>query len=339
MVFGMSDSSSSRFRQFFILNFSFLIILSGCSPSYKTDVDAMVLQPAVEFNADSAYSQIANQVNFGPRIPGTDTHTLCGNYLVETLNRYGAQVMEQRDSVTVAAGRRIPMRNIIGSFSPEKKKRILLVAHWDSRPTSDQDPEHFNEPIDGAHDGASGVGVLLEVARLLAKTSPEIGVDILLFDTEDQGRGWEEGDTPDSEFFYCMGARYWAKQPHVAGYKADYAIMVDMVAAKDAAFTLEGESMKYAEKQTRHVWTIAHKLGYENNFRFNLTRNVLHDHFYIGSQAGIPCVAIMQHDNTTHTGYGAYWHTQADNLSSIDRNTLKAVGQTIVQVIFNDRAN
>ena len=159
MVFRMSDSSSSRFRQFLILNFSFLIGFSGCSPNYKADVDAMVLQPAAEFNADSAYSQIANQVNFGPRIPGTDTHTQCGNYLVETLNRYGAQVMEQLDSVTVAAGKRIPMRNIIGSFSPEKKKRILLVAHWDSRPTSDQDPEHFNEPIDGAHDGASGVGV------------------------------------------------------------------------------------------------------------------------------------------------------------------------------------
>jgi glutaminyl-peptide cyclotransferase len=121
MVFGMSDSSSSRFRQFLILNFSFVIGLSSCSPSYKADVDAMVLQPAVEFNADSAYFQIANQVNFGPRIPGTDTHTQCGNYLVETLNRYGAQVMEQRDSVTVAAASAYQCATLSGHFLQKRK--------------------------------------------------------------------------------------------------------------------------------------------------------------------------------------------------------------------------
>jgi len=319
----------------YFLGFLILFSVLGCTPSHKELVDSIVLHPAPEFQADSAYTHIATQVGFGPRIPGLESHRRCGDFLSAKLKQYGAVVMEQHDSATVANGKRLPLRNIIGSFSPEKKERILLVTHWDSRPTSDEDPEHFNTPIDGAHDGASGVAVLLEIARLVGMQEPAVGVDIILFDTEDQGRGWEDGDTPDSEFFYCMGARHWAAHPHVSGYSARFGVMVDMVAATDAVFTLEAVSMEHAAEEMRHIWATAHRLGFEDRFRFNLTRKMVHDHFYISTMAGIPTVAIVHHDNTAHSGFGSYWHTQHDNLSTVDRAPLQAVGQTLTQVIYN----
>lgn len=313
-----------------------LLILKSCAPAYQEDVDSMVLQPAPVFNADSAYANIAAQVGFGPRIPGTETHTRCGDFLVSELTRHGAQVAEQLDSATVAGGLRLPIRNIIASFFPEKETRILLVAHWDSRPMADMDTVRKSEPIDGAHDGASGVGVLLEVARILGQQQPNVGVDIILFDTEDQGRSWKEGDTPDSEFFFCMGSRHWATHPHEENYTARYAILLDMVAAEGAQFTLEQNSMKYAEPHTRNAWTIAHKLGYGDLFRFNLTRSVQHDHYFLSTEAKIPTLAIMHHDNSTYSGYAKYWHTHHDNLTSVDAETLKAVGQTVIQTLFNE---
>jgi hypothetical protein len=322
--------------QLLIVNCSLLIGFSACSPSYKAEVDAIVLKPAPTFQADSAYAHLATQVGFGPRIPGTETHARCGDFLVSKLRQYGATVTEQHDSVTVFESKRLPMRNIIGSFFPEKKDRILLVAHWDSRHVSDEDKEHYNEPISGAHDGASGVAVLLEVARLLGKQQPNVGVDIILFDTEDQGRTWQQGDPKDPEFFFCMGARHWVKQPHVAGYTARYGILLDMVAAKDAVFTLEQISMHHAAPQMRNAWAIAHRLGHEEQFPFNLTRQILHDHYYINNEAGIPTFSIVQHDNTTRSGYGAYWHTHNDNLGTIDRGTMQAVGEVVVQVLYNE---
>lgn len=324
-----------RIAHYFPFSIFLFFSLTGCIQSYKAEVDAIVLKPAPVFQSDSAYAHIATQVGFGPRIPGLESHRRCGDFLASKLKQYGAVVVEQHDSATVAKGKRLPLRNIIGSFSPEKKDRILLFSHWDTRPTSDLDPEHYNTPIDGAHDGASGVAVLLEIARLVGMQQPTIGVDIILFDTEDQGRGWEDGDTPNSEFFYCMGARHWATHPHVSGYSAQYAVMVDMVGAKDAVFTLEAESMAYAATEMRNIWATAHRLGFEDRFRFNLTRRVLHDHYYISTMTSIPTVAILHHDNSAHSGFGSYWHTQKDNLTTIDLAPLQAVGQTLIQVLFN----
>jgi hypothetical protein len=314
----------------------FLLLTIGCSPSHKELVDSIVLQAAPEFQADSAYAHIAAQVAFGPRIPGTDTHAQCADFLVAKLSAYGAEVVEQHDSATVAGGRRLPIRNIIGSFNAERGERLLLVAHYDSRHITDQDADHHDEPLIGAHDGASGVAVLLEVARLVGQTAPEIGVDIIFFDVEDQGRPWEEGDTYDSEFFFCMGSRHWARNPHIEGYKARYGILVDMVAAKDAVFTLEQVSMQHAPEQMRYVWAVAHRLGHRKYFRFNLTRGVLHDHFFINTLTDIPCLSIIDHDNSSATGFGRYWHTRQDDITTIDRTTLKAVGQTLVQVVYNE---
>lgn len=314
-----------------------LFLITGCAPAHQELVDSIVLQPAPEFQADSAYAHIAAQVAFGPRIPGTETHAHCGDYLVGRLRSYGAEVIEQRDSATVANGVRLPIRNIIASFAPEKKERILLFSHWDSRATADNDPQHPHDPFDSANDGASGVGVLLEVARLIGQSAPFVGVDIILFDTEDQGRLWEEGDSLTSEFFFCMGARHWAAHPHLEGYSPRYGIMLDMVGATDASFTLEPHSMQSAGPQMRNLWAIAHRLGFETHFPFNLTRGVEHDHYFITRDAGIPTLAIMQHDIASRSTFAPYWHTHGDNLTIIDRSTLKAVGQTVVQTLFNEQ--
>lgn len=316
--------------------FIILLCVLGCAPSHKELVDSIVLRPAPEFKADSAYAHIATQVGFGPRIPGTETHARCGDFLSKTLSSYGADVTEQLDSATIGDSLRLPIRNIIASFSSEKKDRILLAAHWDSRPVADMDLHRPNEPIEGAHDGASGVGVLLEIARLIGQQQPNVGVDIILFDTEDQGKVWEDGDDYGTEFFFCMGSRLWAARPHVSDYKARYGIMLDMVAATDARFTLEEYSMQHAGPQMRNVWAMAHKLGHGHFFPFNLTRAVQHDHRYLSEDAGIPTLAIMHHDIGSRHTFGSYWHTHNDNLASVDRNTLKAVGQTVVQTIFNE---
>lgn len=337
MVVGSISATLNERATIFHFPFSiFLFLTAGCTPAHQDVVDSIVLQPAPEFNADSAYAHIAAKVAFGPRIPGTETHARCGDYLVGRLRSYGAEVIEQRDSATVANGLRLPIRNIIASFSPEKEERLLLFAHWDSRPTADNDPAHPDTPFESANDGASGVGVLLELARLLGQQQPEVGVDIILFDTEDQGRLWEEGDSLTSEFFFCMGSRFWAAHPHAEGYAPRYGIMLDMVGATDTRFTLEQYSMEHAADPMRNLWAIAHRLGYERHFPFNLTRGVQHDHYFITRDAGIPTLAIMHHDIASRSTFAPYWHTHGDNLTIIDRSTLKAVGQTVTQSVFNE---
>ena len=211
----------------------------------------------------------------------------------------------------------------------------MLCAHWDTRPFADQDSLRSNEPIDGANDGGSGVGVLLEIARLLKSTPPNIGVDIILFDTEDQGR--PEYDTrPGEEHTYCLGSRYWGNNPHEDGYAPAYGILLDMVGAKNATFAMEGVSMMNAGVQTQKVWDTANQLGYGKHFIYKKTRPITDDHTYINLLTDIPTMDIIQYESTTTTNFGEFWHTHLDSLPIIDKSTLKAVGQTVVQVIYNE---
>jgi len=165
-----------------------------------------------DFNPDSAYSFIEKQVSFGPRIPNTPQHAACGDYLVAKLNDFGAQVMEQKTTVTHYNGQKIPIRNIIGIYQPQKTKRVALFAHWDTRPFADQenDPTRQRQPILGADDGASGVGVLLEIARQLNLKSPNIGIDIIFFDLEDWGPAEFEKIRPPA-IGGVWGHSNWAK--------------------------------------------------------------------------------------------------------------------------------
>lgn len=292
---------------------------------------------APDFNADSAYAYVANQVAFGPRVPNTPAHKACGDYMASELRRFGAKVFEQEATLTAYDGTRLQARNIIGSFDPDNSKRILLFAHWDSRPYADHDPDKANHktPIDGADDGGSGVGALLEIARQVGQKNPGKGIDIIFFDAEDYGTPEFVNDyTPDS---WCLGTQFWAKNPHVPNYTAEYGILLDMVGGKNATFFKEMQSVRSAAPIVEMVWNTARDLGYGKYF-INANGNpIIDDHQYVISGRNIPCIDIINHDPNSTKGFPEYWHTINDNMSNIDRGTLKAVGQTVLEVIYNNK--
>ncbi len=305
------------------------------SSSAKVESQPVKQQNVPAFDADSAWVFVENQVKFGPRVPNSEAHVACGNYLASELKRFGAQVYEQEATLTAYNGTQLKAKNIIGSYNPENSKRVLLFAHWDSRPYADhdKDPANHKKPIDGADDGASGVGVLLEMARQFSIKSPAIGIDIIFFDAEDYG-------TPEfvkeyKENTWCLGAQFWAKNPHVKGYKADFGILLDMVGAKNASFFKEATSMRYAPQVVEEVWSTARDLGYGKFFINAEGGAITDDHQYVILGRNIPCIDIIYTDPESDNGFGPHWHTQNDTMDNIDRETLKAVGQTVLQVVYN----
>lgn len=316
----------------------------SCANSKKASTDettaaeAAVQVPA--FDADSAYLYVKQQVDFGPRTPGSEGHDRCGDYLASKLEAFGAKVYNQRVDLTGYDGRTLKARNIIGAYNPDSKRRVMLCAHWDTRPWADNDPDKANhhKPILGANDGASGVGVLLEVARQLQRQAPTIGIDIILFDMEDYGTPqFAETMTDDSDT-WCLGSQYWSRSPHVQGYNARFGILLDMVGAKGSTFLKEGTSMQYAEPVVKKVWRAAKKLGLENYFVDEHGGYVNDDHLPVNEIARIPCIDIINCDlNGKLSSFGDFWHTLDDNMDVIDRNTLQAVGQTVLQVIYNEK--
>lgn len=305
------------------------------SSSAKVESQPVKQQDVPAFDADSAWVFVENQVKFGPRVPNSEAHVACGNYLASELKRFGAQVYEQEATLTAYNGTQLKAKNIIGSYNPENSKRVLLFAHWDSRPYADhdKDPANHKKPIDGADDGASGVGVLLEMVRQFSIKSPAIGIDIIFFDAEDYG-------TPEfvkeyKENTWCLGAQFWAKNPHVKGYKADFGILLDMVGAKNASFFKEATSMRYAPQIVEEVWSTARDLGYGKFFINAEGGAITDDHQYVILGRNIPCIDIIYTDPESDNGFGPHWHTQNDTMDNIDRETLKAVGQTVLQVVYN----
>lgn len=300
--------------------------------------DKEIIQ-APAFNADSAYSYIRAQADFGPRVPNTQAHRDCGDYLAAQLEQFGAKVYNQYADLIAYDGTLLKARNIIGAYKPESKKRVMLCSHWDSRPYADNDPDPKNHhtPILGVNDGASGVGVLLEVARQIQQANPTLGVDIIFFDAEDYGipefyEGRYKQDT------WCLGSQYWARTPHVQGYNARYGILLDMVGGKDATFYYEGYTSRTARSEMKKIWKKADELGYGRYFVKADGGEVTDDHVYVHSLARIPCVDIINYDaENPQSSFGSFWHTVKDDMDVIDRNTLKAVGQTVMDVIYNEK--
>lgn len=315
---------------FFVLGLLFFISCKNNAQKPEITTPEKVVESIIapDFNADSAYAFVEKQISFGPRVPGTAQHKACKEWLVNKLSSYNQNTIVQEATVKVYNGKSVPMYNIIVSFNPEAKKRFLLAAHWDTRPYADQDVERIKEPILGANDGASGVGVLIEIARQLGLNVPEQGIDIILFDVEDYGEpDFEDYNKQDT---YCLGSQYWSKTPHVKGYSAQAGILLDMVGAANAVFTLEGTSMNYAPKLMRDVWTAAIQLGHSKYFSFERTSPILDDHYYVNEILQIPMVDIIHHERATEHGFPSHWHKHADNMDVIDKNTLKAVGETVL---------
>lgn len=290
------------------------------------------------FNADSAYFFVKKQVDFGPRVPDTKAHKQTGDYLVGTLEKFGAKVTSQEFESTTFDAHKIHLRNIIGSFSPEKKKRVILASHWDTRPFADKDDQYPNAPFDGANDGASGVGILLEIARIIhTENDPDVGLDIILFDGEDWGEkeGFRTPPPAGLDSWWCLGSQYWAKNKHIPGYSAYYGILLDMAGGKNAQFYREELSLTYAPKIVEKVWDAAERLGYSHIFVKKNEGQLIDDHKYVNEIAKIPMIDIVNYDPATGS-FGDFHHTTLDNMDIISEETLKAVGTTLLYVIYSE---
>lgn len=285
------------------------------------------------FNSDSAYFFTEKQVNFGPRIPNSDAHKKCADWLKNKLSEYGLKTSIQEGQVTAFNKAKLDIKNIIGKYNPTHKNRVLLFAHWDTRPFADRDIENKNTPIDGANDGASGVGVLLEIARQLSINKPDIGVDIIFFDAEDYGAPY--GSMTNMEDSWCLGTQFWAKNLNPNDIKPKYGILLDMVGAKEAQFPLEGTSRNYAPELLNEVWTIAAKLGYSNYFLNRATSATTDDHLYVNTIAKIPAIDIV-HYEPDRSDYFVHHHKHSDTMDKIDKKTLQAVGEVVIYKIYKD---
>lgn len=338
----LSVGMRTSFKISSLVLFSLLLFISGCKTdagqsksNAKPAKSAEIKFPVLDFNPDSAYYYIEKQVNFGPRVPNTEGHKKCAKWLADQFRSYNISVKEQDFVAEAWNGTALQSKNIIAKYRPERNKRILLCAHWDTRPYSDSDmadPENFDTPIDGANDAGSGVGVLLEVARQLSLVNYPIGVDFVLFDSEDYGQP-DQADGEQKTDTWCLGSQYWSKSVVNDPKKPVYGILLDMVGAKDAIFTKEGTSMRAAPQLVHQVWSIARKAGYAKYFSTEQTKAILDDHYYVNTLARIPTIDIIQFDHDTEHNFGHYWHTQNDNMDIIDKETLEAVGQTIFEVI------
>lgn len=296
------------------------------------------------FNADSAYAFTKAQCDFGPRDMNSRGHDLCGEWIVSKFKEYGCKVTTQTATLAGYDGTKLRSRNIMASINPEATTRILLCAHWDSRPWADNDPDSANwrKPILAANDAASGVAVMLELARIIGKSKDEkafnkqLGIDFVCFDAEDWGTP-QWADVADNADSWALGAQYWSKNlPQ--GYEARYGILLDMVGGVGAKFYREGMSMQYAPEIVKKVWRAAREVGFGSYFPKEDGGVITDDHVPVNQFAKIPTIDIIPYyADCQQSSFGPTWHTLADNMENIDKNTLKAVGQTLVQVIYKEK--
>ncbi len=310
----------------------------------ETEEVAKVNPVGPSFNADSAYAFTKAQCDFGPRDMNTRGHDLCGEWIVSKFKEYGCKVTTQTATLAGYDGTKLRSRNIMASINPEATTRILLCAHWDSRPWADNDPDSANwrKPILAANDAASGVAVMLELARIIGKSKDEkafnkqLGIDFVCFDAEDWGTP-QWADVADNADSWALGAQYWSKNlPQ--GYEARYGILLDMVGGVGAKFYREGMSMQYAPEIVKKVWRAAREVGFGSYFPKEDGGVITDDHVPVNQFAKIPTIDIIPYyADCQQSSFGPTWHTLADNMENIDKNTLKAVGQTLVQVIYKEK--
>ena len=319
--------------------------------STETGTNTPATKPAVTvsvptFNPDSAYFFVKKQVDFGPRVPGTPAHKKCAAWLVAEFTRMGMTVIEQKFTAQTYFGPRDAV-NIIAQYKPELSKRVLVSAHWDSRHVGDKDTKNQDKPILGADDGASGVGVLLELARMLQANPVDLGVDFICFDAEDLGddRDPQAGGSMMNQAnnnaraqTWCLGSQHWARNLHKPGYTAQYGILLDMVGARGALFPREGYSATNAPRIQDQIWSIAAELGYGATFPNQEGGFVTDDHVFIIRDARIPTVDIISIPNPPPHSFGSYHHTHNDNMSIIDRGTMQKVGHVVSTVLYRTGA-
>lgn len=298
------------------------------SPPKKIDPNA---KPVPKFDMDSAYAYVARQVAFGPRVMNTPAHDATGEWLVQQLETFGAAVERQNFTAKAYDGTQLKSMNIIGRYKPELTDRILLAAHWDTRHVADSPLETDpNAVVNGADDGASGVGVLLEIARQLGLSTPEIGIDIVFFDAEDYGAA--SGNTES----WGLGSQYYAR--NLGAPKPRYGILLDMVGGRNAEFAFEQYSMQFAPQVVSKVWKLAAQMGFGTYFPQRAGGRITDDHYFVNTIAKVPMIDIINHRQDTRTSFVEHWHTGDDNMDKIDKRTLRAVGQVLVALVYREAA-
>ena len=333
---------------------SYLLFSCGLRKQTTTDTETQTAI-GLTFNADSALLFCQQQCDFGPRTMNSQAHDLCEQWIIRKFQGYGMTVIPQKCELKGYDGTTLHSTNIIASYRPELTDRILLCAHWDCRPWADNDPDEANwhKPVLAANDAASGVAVMLEIARLISSNDAAkstatadsslctlhstLGIDFICFDAEDYGfPQWETIDDPGNT--WALGAQYWAANPHVSGYKARYGILLDMVGGQGAQFYQEIMSKYYAKHIVDKVWRAASVVGYGSSFPTVEGAQITDDHIPVNTVANIPCIDIIPYyPNCEQSSFGPTWHTVNDDMAHLDKNTLLAVGQTIIQVLFSEK--
>ena len=303
------------------------------------DETALAQQPVgPAFNADSAYAFVQAQCDFGSRTMNSEAHEQCANWIIRKFQQFGCDVTTQKTDVKGYDGTMLHATNIMAKYKPEATKRILLCAHWDSRPWADNDPDSTNwrKPVMAANDGASGIAVMLELARLLQNdTTLTYGIDFVCFDAEDWGTPqWEKHS--GGEDSWALGAQYWAKNASHHN-RPEYGILLDMVGGQGAKFYQELASKQYAPNIVEKVWAAAEAAGYGSYFPRQDGGYITDDHIPVNEHAKIPTIDVIPfYPDCPQSSFGPTWHTIHDTMEHIDKNTLKAVGQTVVQVLFSE---
>ena len=316
-------------------SFLFLTLMTlwtGCTqdtpkPQQKKDSSSSTTVHVPAFDGKKAFSYLTAQTDFGPRNPGSSGHEKCLQYLQTEMQRYADKVTLQPFSSVGYEGQELQLTNVISTFNPKATTRILLLAHWDTRPRADQDldPKKRNNPILGANDAASGVAILMEIGRQLKAQSPSVGVDLLFDDGEDYGK---HNDNEN----YLLGARYFAK--HLPpGYKPIYGILLDMVGDKQLELAKEKYSLQYAPDIVELVWSTARALGVYQ-FVDREQNWVTDDHLPL-NEVGIKTIDLIDFDYPDETN--KYWHTTEDTPDKCSAESLEAVGTVLLHVIYNQQ--
>jgi hypothetical protein len=280
-------------------------------------------RPPQEFDGAAAFGYIQTQVAFGPRVPGTPAHEKMGDWLDSLLSQRADTVIVQSWTHVTTGGKRLPLRNFVARFNPAAEKRLLLLAHWDSRPVSDSPiSRDSGHAVMGANDGGSGVALLLGVADVLKRTPPAIGVDLLYADGEDYG------DFTETPADVLIGSRYYGAH-QVQGPQPLYAVLFDLVADKDLQIYQEGNSLVGAPEVVELVWDTAKDLGYAGYFIASPRHTLIDDHLEL-QKAGIRAIDVVDFD------YPA-WHTQYDTIDKVSPSSLQVVGDVAVALVRREQ--
>lgn len=323
----------------FLLCFIAFVGCKNQKTASQSDTLDTIAVTKVIFNADSAFKSIVEQCNLGARVPNSQAHAKCADYIVKRFKSIGLAVTTQQMQLRRWDGQILHSQNIIASFRPDLSDRIVIATHWESRPWADADPDtsKHQTPVMAANDGASGVAVMIEIARNLNQLNPSVGIDFICFDAEDGGAPyWASDKVPVDGSDWCLGSQYWAKNPHVEGYQARYGILLDMVGGQDARFCYEGISLRYARDLVVRVWDAAQRANAGDLFLQQNGGYAQDDHVYMNEVAGIPTIDIIPFLEGENT-FGSTWHTTADVPANISKKTLKGVGQTLLQFLSEEK--